>query len=151
MEQKNYDDLIQSKFGTGNSTYERAREKVAIYGKRAVVMRNTSEEAARHFKDHSLDFVYIDARHDYAAVLEDLTLWWPKLSPGGIMSGHDFYYGNATCVRKSGQDWELQSDGTRSWKGVRGAVEEFFEPRKTMSIMQVCGCNVPLNGVNFFG
>eukprot|EP01064_Diplonema_japonicum_P010982 TRINITY_DN18232_c0_g1_i1.p1 TRINITY_DN18232_c0_g1~~TRINITY_DN18232_c0_g1_i1.p1 ORF type:complete len:191 (+),score=22.86 TRINITY_DN18232_c0_g1_i1:404-976(+) len=136
MYQDNYKDLIISKFGTGDKTYNEVLKKVEQYGDRATVLRNTSSDASSLFANHSLDFVYIDARHDYAAVKEDLGLWWPKLAPGGIMSGHDFYYANDSCVRRSGQDWELQSDGTRSWKGVRGAVEEFFHDKKTMHIMQ---------------
>ena len=36
-------------------------------------MRMTGNEAAVIIKDDSLDFIYIDARHDYLAVLEDLT------------------------------------------------------------------------------
>lgn len=33
----------------------------------------------------SLDFVYVDARHDYCAVKEDILLYWPKVRPGGIL------------------------------------------------------------------
>ena len=131
MSQKNYADLVETAFGTGDETYRKAKARVAEYGPRAVVVRQTSADAAPRFANHSLDFVYLDARHDYAAVLEDLAVWWPKLAPGGLMSGHDFYYANDTCVRRSGQDWTLQADGTHSWKGVRGAVEDFFAARPT--------------------
>jgi len=37
-----------------------------------------------------LDYVYVDARHDYAGVKEDLEAWWPKLRKGGLLAGHDF-------------------------------------------------------------
>lgn len=37
-----------------------------------------------------LDFVYIDASHDYDSVKEDIRLWWTKIKPGGILGGHDF-------------------------------------------------------------
>jgi len=36
------------------------------------------------------DFIYIDARHDYAGVLEDLRAWWPLLKRDGIIAGDDF-------------------------------------------------------------
>lgn len=49
-----------------------------------------SIEAADTFKDESLDWVYIDARHDYNSVLEDMNAWWPKLKQGGMFSGHDY-------------------------------------------------------------
>lgn len=37
-----------------------------------------------------LDFVYIDASHDYDSVVADIQVWWPKVKPGGILGGHDF-------------------------------------------------------------
>jgi len=40
-----------------------------------------------------LDFVYLDARHDFDSVTEDLTLWFPKLRWAGILAGHDYYDG----------------------------------------------------------
>ena len=52
--------------------------------------RGYSVEKAKDFKDNSLDFVYLDARHDYAGVKEDLEAWWPKLKQGGLFAGHDF-------------------------------------------------------------
>ena len=41
-------------------------------------------------KEESLDFVYIDARHDYCAMTEDLLAYWPLVAPGGILAGHDY-------------------------------------------------------------
>ena len=41
-------------------------------------------------RDASLDLAYIDARHDYDGVSEDLAAWWPKICPGGLLAGHDF-------------------------------------------------------------
>ncbi len=54
------------------------------------VHRGFSVEMAATFTDSSLDFVYIDARHDYAGVMEDLVAWYPKLKDGGILAGHDY-------------------------------------------------------------
>ena len=34
--------------------------------------------------------MYIDGRHDFAGVLEDLVAWWPKLCQGGLLGGHDW-------------------------------------------------------------
>ncbi len=39
------------------------------------------------------DVVHIDAGHDYRAVKTDIDLWWPWLSPGGIMIGDDYQAG----------------------------------------------------------
>lgn len=39
-----------------------------------------------------VDFVYIDAMHDYESVKTDIATWWRRLSPGGILAGHDYHY-----------------------------------------------------------
>jgi Methyltransferase domain len=54
----------------------------------------TSEQAAPLFPDQSLDFVYIDANHAYAFVLADMKRWAPKVRPGGLLCGHDFWEGD---------------------------------------------------------
>jgi predicted O-methyltransferase YrrM len=56
------------------------------------VHRCGSVEAASTFQDQSLDFVFIDARHTFDAVSQDLAAWWPKLRPGGLIAGHDYIY-----------------------------------------------------------
>ena len=47
----------------------------------------------------SLDFVYYDARKDYAGVKEDLLDWFARLRPGGVLAGHHFCDGarDAAC------------------------------------------------------
>ena len=56
----------------------------------AVLHRNASAEAAAEFPLASIDLVFIDARHDWPFVAEDLALWAPRVRPGGIVAGHDF-------------------------------------------------------------
>ncbi len=53
-------------------------------------LRMTGTAAARLIADRSLDLVYIDAEHSYAAVREDIAAWLPKLRPGGFLAGHDY-------------------------------------------------------------
>jgi predicted O-methyltransferase YrrM len=49
-----------------------------------------SADAADLFPDGSVDFVFIDAAHDYHNVRTDLQTWWPKVRPGGLLAGHDY-------------------------------------------------------------
>lgn len=55
------------------------------------IIRETSMEALKHFKDNSIDFVYIDANHNFQNVTNDITEWTKKVKPGGIVSGHDYF------------------------------------------------------------
>lgn len=70
---------------------QRAIDAVAEFGARAVIMREYSISAARHFDDSQLDWVYIDSNHRYENIKEDLITWLPKIKKNGIISGHDFY------------------------------------------------------------
>ena len=47
-------------------------------------------EASKKFSDGSLDFVYIDARHEYDSVKEDIVSWLPKIKKGSFIGGHDY-------------------------------------------------------------
>eukprot|EP00928_Gymnodinium_smaydae_P047173 TRINITY_DN3146_c1_g1_i1.p1 TRINITY_DN3146_c1_g1~~TRINITY_DN3146_c1_g1_i1.p1 ORF type:complete len:395 (-),score=77.95 TRINITY_DN3146_c1_g1_i1:258-1442(-) len=60
---------------------------------RAELMNLDSTKAAAQFADGELDFVYLDARHDFVGVVDDIHAWWPKVRPGGVFAGHDFVDG----------------------------------------------------------
>jgi predicted O-methyltransferase YrrM len=49
-----------------------------------------SWDGANHYKDNSLDFVFIDAAHDYESVKKDINAWLPKIKNGGVIAGHDY-------------------------------------------------------------
>jgi hypothetical protein len=72
------------------------------------LMRLPSIKAADQFANGSLDFVFIDACHEYEPVKADIEAWASKVRSGGILCGHD--YG-------------------REWVGVKAAVDEFFTSR----------------------
>lgn len=76
--------------------YKITKKQVKDYGF-CELIRKFSLEAVEDFEDNSLDFVYIDANHDYKHVYEDLTAWIKKVKKGGIVSGHDY-------VKRKGQD-----------------------------------------------
>ncbi|CAB9507124.1 expressed unknown protein [Seminavis robusta] len=88
------------------------------------VMR--SVDAAPLFQDSYYDYVYLDARHDYCAVKEDIDAYWPKLRPGGILAGHDFIDApSAVAALGPNKDWSHCEDGTLEPRAVKGAVEDF--------------------------
>ena len=106
----NLDNVAQE---THDGFYAEALHRLNRFHERSSVWRMTGEDAAGRIPHHSLDFVYLDARHDYASVSEDLRTWFPMLRPGGILAGHDYI------------------DGTfvNGEFGVRSAVDEFFAAR----------------------
>ena len=79
---------------------------------RSILIKNSSIAAARDIPDGSLDFVYIDADHDYASCKEDIEAWFPKVRHGGLIAGHDYL--NWTKDQGAGCDF-----------GVKAAVDGF--------------------------
>lgn len=53
-------------------------------------IQGDSAESASLYEDESLDFVFIDASHDYESFHKDLLAWFPKVKIGGMIAGHDF-------------------------------------------------------------
>ena len=68
------------------------------------IIRGESAEGAQLYKDKSLDFVFLDAAHQYKNVKADLEAWYPKVKDDGVFAGHDL-----------------------GMKGVQLAICEFFD------------------------
>jgi len=73
--------------------------------KNIVKLKGYSSTMSRMFSNNFLDFVYIDARHDYHSVYNDINCWLPKVKKGGWIGGHDY------C---------------KEWPGVMRAVNQCF-------------------------
>lgn len=50
-----------------------------------------SMDAVKRFEDNSIDFVYLDANHNFQAITNDIWEWSKKVRRGGIISGHDYF------------------------------------------------------------
>lgn len=68
--------------------YAEAQTRLAGYNTQLI--KAFSVDASRQFEDGSLDFVYIDAAHDFLNVTQDIYHWSRKVRIGGIVAGHDF-------------------------------------------------------------
>lgn len=60
------------------------------YGDAITLIIADSLNASRLFGDASVEWVHLDARHDYASVKADIHAWLPKVKPGGWLSGDDY-------------------------------------------------------------
>ena len=101
-----------------------AKEKLAKYN--CIFIKKFSMDAIKDFDDESLDFVYIDANHNFKYILEDITEWSKKVRKGGIVAGHDYDWGGIQQALESykqnyfvlGRDEKIPGEireSSRSW------------------------------------
>lgn len=83
------------------------------------IHQQKSVKAAEEFLDGSLDFVFIDAAHDYKSVKEDIIAWYPKVKAGGLLAGHDFtekFPGVQIAVRELLPDAIVSPHSDQCWQ-----------------------------------
>lgn len=89
--QKNYHERAVD---AGGGTFAGALHKNLLdcgVADRVVLILADSTAAAHLFAAASVDWVHLDARHDYASVCSDIEAWLPKVRPGGWLSGDDYH------------------------------------------------------------
>ncbi|CAB9530115.1 expressed unknown protein [Seminavis robusta] len=103
--------------------YQETQNRLSPWKHKTEYYRMMSVDAAKYTakQEMQVDFVYVDARHDYCGCKEDIENYWPLIKPGGILAGHDFMHNDE--VRP--QDWSICSDGSIHPEAVKGAVMEF--------------------------
>lgn len=69
--------------------FSEAQDRLSLYPN-VEMIREFSMEAVDDFEDESLDFVYIDANHEFQNVVNDICEWQTKVKVGGIIAGHDY-------------------------------------------------------------
>lgn len=92
--QPGYDEqaaLLRGLGGDGDreADYRHAAKVLRPWGATVRLFRGTSAQAAAEVGGQ-LDFVYVDGDHRFEHVLADLRIWWPKVTPGGLLAGHDW-------------------------------------------------------------
>jgi hypothetical protein len=63
---------------------------VPIANDQVEILRGWSWEMIERLPENSLDWVYLDAAHDYASVVRDLDACRTRIKPGGFIAGHDY-------------------------------------------------------------
>jgi hypothetical protein len=80
-------------------------------GRHVGILTLPSARAATLFPPGGLVMAFLDARHDYPAVREDIQAWLPKVGPGGIIAGDDI---------------GIPNEERPVWPGVKQAVSELL-------------------------
>lgn len=90
------------------------------YGNTVSLLIADSVAAARLFGDGTVDWIHLDARHDYASVQADIQAWLPKVKRGGWLSGDDFDELKWPAVVQAVNDLlpEASAWSTRQWRWI---------------------------------
>lgn len=99
-----YDDPMNGHDSEHETRYEMAKQVAARFGDRVRIIRDDSVASASFFDDKSIDMVYIDGDHSYDGCTRDILAWFPKISSGGILAGHDYHNITPVGVRKAVAD-----------------------------------------------
>jgi hypothetical protein len=107
----------------GGGTFAGALHKNIVdcgFANKIQLIISDSVAAAQLFPDASLDWVHLDARHDYASVKADIEAWRRKIKPGGWLSGDDYneekWPGVVKAVRELLPRAEVWSE--QQWRGI---------------------------------
>merc|ERR1711879_778589 len=82
--------LLVDPYDRGSDMMGAAMQRLKPFAPRATWVVQTSEGAVGHISQDSLDLLFFDYCYDYETMELGLSLWWPMVRPGGIMSGHDY-------------------------------------------------------------
>lgn len=126
QQQSNYADVANVDTTEQERIMRQAITTLARFRDKIEICQNYTTVCTTRYPDNFFDYIYVDARHDYKGVSEDLVAWWPKLKDGGVFAGHD-YVTNDDGPMQSGQNWTINYDGSIDpfGRAVKGAVDDF--------------------------
>jgi len=109
---------------------EAATNITSFASDRRHIVQALSQEGAKAFSDASIDWLYLDALHTHDALLKDLAAWYPKVRPGGLLTGDD--YGDVADTEMLQAYRWLNKFGNvakdNDW-GVISALSKFFKDK----------------------
>lgn len=103
---------VDDQYVKSNSLYELFIKNTSSLSFVINPIKMDSISASKTYEDNSIDFVFIDANHEYIHVKNDIEAWFPKVKVGGTIAGHDYRNG---------------------WTDVDKAVNEFFAEKKILA------------------
>jgi hypothetical protein len=121
-EQRFYKDAANLKEEYQIKAYEYALKSLIEFKDRIILYKDFSKNVAKKFESESIDFIYLDGRHDYCGVMSDLKLYYEKLKCDGVMAGNA-YLTVAEQFHLSNDDFSLCENGDivlQNGGGVKG-------------------------------
>lgn len=128
LKQKHYDDSANFDNNVQQQIFHNAMKVVNKYNNvEFIILKTTSKLAVKYVKNLLYDFIYLDGRHDYVSVKQDINMYFPLLKPGGILAGHDYL-----DTANEANPWKLDENGNvnNEKKAVKSAVDEFANKSK---------------------
>lgn len=111
--QQNYKDLVNVNDNEHENYYQETKTRLKKYGSKINLIRNYSTNALNKFKDESIDFIYLDGRHDYCGVYQDLKNFYTKLKCNGLMAGDDYIIAKQSINKKNDDDYSICENGEK--------------------------------------
>ena len=72
---------------------------------KSILFEEDSTIALQHFKNNSLNFIFLDTCMTYEQAKKDITEWEPKVKKGGLVAGHDW---NSNAVQRAVNEFRYE-------------------------------------------
>lgn len=91
-----------------DAKYQQVRSRLGNRPEVRILMAFSVPAAAR-FCDGYFDWIHLDPNH--LELRKDLEAWWPKVKPGGWVTGHDYTVAGDFCTVKTELDQFVRERG----------------------------------------
>lgn len=82
------DDLNEETQSEAIENEHEARRRLEPFQDRIKIIKEDHRDAGDQVND--LDFVFLDARHDYKGTIQQIAYWYNQVKEGGFVAGHDY-------------------------------------------------------------
>jgi predicted O-methyltransferase YrrM len=87
----NYVDWNGNRLNERDVVHNNFMDRMSQFKGRFGLLREYSDNAAKHVLDNWFDVVFIDGLHEYEQLTKDCENYYPKVKEGGIFAGHDYH------------------------------------------------------------
>lgn len=95
-----------TKTEVSNKRYEEVKQMFRDKELEVEVLKSHTTSAALYFKPSSVDFLFIDASHDYGSVKADFLAWEDRVNVEGVIAFHDSHREDIVKVHAEIERWE---------------------------------------------